>query len=241
MRGLLATVLTAMALSSCYSGNHSKPIFNTREQANEACLRDLKAHLAFELRKSSDSRFYNNWTQIKTKLEEYAILDYGCKPIFARGSSTGELLPYYFYLSGESDDDDGKIELQIVSHLKPSNSKGNPYDFIYSYPLDKAADLESLPPRGPTMPFSLPYSSIVADAVSKGIAVGAVMRTCRGLNERKITLQEAEGEIRDSRKFLEKANADAPLGPLSTKGAEMSQKVIDARWEKCKSDKSLGG
>jgi hypothetical protein len=240
MRSLLAAVLTAMALASCSSGNHSKPRFNTREKAAEACLRDLEAHLASEMRKSSDSRFYDNWTLIKTNLEEYAIFDYGCKPIFAKGSSTGELLPYYFYLREEAEEEDGVIERQIVSDLKPSDSKENPYDFRYSYPLNQVVDFESLPPKSPTTPFNLPYSSIVPDAVSQGIAVGAVMRTCRNLHQQKINLQEAEDEIRDSRKYLEKANSDAPLGPLSTKGPKMSLKVFDARWDKCKSEKSLG-
>jgi hypothetical protein len=240
MRILLAAVMTAMALASCSSGNQSKPRYNTREQADEACLRDLEARLASELRKSSDSRFYDNWTLIKTKFEEYAIFDYGCKPVFAKGSSTGKLLPYYFYLREESDDEDGAIELQVVNNLKPRDSKENPYNFQYSYPLNKVVDFESLPPSGPSSPFRLPYSSIVSDAVSQGIAVGAVMRTCRDLHNRKITLQEAEVEIQDSRKFLEKANADAPLGPLSSKGPQISLKVFDARWEKCKSEKSFG-
>jgi hypothetical protein len=238
MRRILVSALIAIALVSCSSGNHSKPMFNTREQADEACLRDLKAHLASELRKSSDSRFYDNWTLVKTKFEEYAIFEYGCKPVFAKGSSTGELLPYYFYLKEESDDEDGVIELRVVSDLKPRDSKQNPYNYRYSYPLDKVVDFESLPPSAPATPFSLPYSSIVSDAVSKGIAVGAVMRTCRDFHEQKITLQAAEDEIKDSRKYLERANADAPLGPLSTKGHDLSLKVFDGRWEKCKSEMS---
>ena len=233
-----AASLVAMSLASCSSGNHSRPMFAAREQAENACLRDLKVHLDSEIRKSSGGGSWDSYTPIKTRLDEYAIFDYDCKPVFAKGSTTGELWPYYFYLSPDSDIQGGVIQLRIVSELRP---KDNPYERWYSFPLNKVADFDSLPPSSPVTPFRLPYSSIVADAVSEGIAFGAVMRTCRDLYlHKKITLQEAEAEIRESKKFLENYNATAGLVPLSAKGAEMSLKVIDARWEKCKSDGSSG-
>ena len=205
--------------------------------ADKACDRDLRDHLAAEISKSSYKQVPLEWTSIKTKNEEYAVFDFGCKPVFAKGSTTGYLLPYYFYLKDDSEAEGGSMELQIVSDLRPNDYKGNPYDFRYSYPLNKAVDFEALPPSSPMKPFSLAYSSIKSDSVANGIAIGAVMRTCKDLfTHKKITMQEAESEIQESRQWLLKANSDAPLGPLSGYGGEQSLKVLDARWEKCKAE-----
>lgn len=232
---VMVAFLTSLFMASCTSGNHVKPRFNSREEADEACARDLKAYLESEIKKSSDNRFYDNWTWIKSKYEEYAILDYGCKPVFPKGSTTGELLPYYFYLDGDKENEEGAMELRIVSELKPVGSTENGYAYRYTYPLGETAKSESLPPVGPTFPLEMPFSSIKSDAVSQGIAIGAVMRTCKNLyGHKKITPEEAEKEIIESRRYLESANANAPLGPLSSKGSELSLKLLDARWERCK-------
>lgn len=234
---LTISVLTAALLAGCDSGNHATARFGSREEADAACNKDLKEHIESEIKKSSDSRFYGNWTLIKTKYEEYAILDFGCKPVFKKGSSTGELLPFYFYLDGDAENTQDSLRLQIVSNLKPKGSSENGYNYRYSYPLNGKVDFDSLPPVGPTSALWMPYSSKVADSVSQGIAIGAVMRTCRNLyNHKKITPEEAEKEILESRNYLKEVNTNPPLGPLSSKGSELSLKVLDARWEKCKAE-----
>lgn len=236
MKCIVFIAAAALLLTSCASGNHSKPNFDSREAADKACINDLEAYLASEIQKSSDSRFSDNYTLIKSKHEEYIIFDYGCKPVFAKGSTTGVLYPTYFYLA----DYDGKIKSSIVFDLKPRGSSKSGFDFDYSYPLGKTIDFEAGHMESPEFPFDHAFSSVNSDMIAQGIAIGAVMRTCKSLfGSESITEEQAELEIEESREFLERvAKSALPYGPMSSKGSVKALDLLAERWEKCKKEES---
>ena len=229
-------LLCSLLFVGCSSGNHEKPYFPNREAADEACFNDLKNHLLNEVKKTSDYRNRDNWSHIKTEKEQYAVLDFGCKPTFKKGSTTGVLVPTYFYLNGGYEE--GTVQRRIVYELKPKEAKSNKWSFKYSYPLGKSIDFESKVRTSPKDPFYMPFSSLYQDTLSQGIAIGAVMRTCKSLFDNKnITLLEAEREINQSRDFLRRVNKSKE-NLLSSEGAENSITLLEKRWKQCKEEES---
>ena len=217
-----------MFLASCQYGNHEKPYFSTREEADESCNKFAKDKVKEEIEKSSDSRFYENYTHIKSDYEEFAILDYGCKPSFKKGSTTGRLIPFYSYL-----DENGTIEKR---RIWPENYSNDP-KYKFSYPLKNPAQSETGLSDASVNPFFMPYSSIRSQDFLTGIGYGSVFRTCRDVYRDKI-LTEAQGEqaIIDTKEFLSELINDnqVPFGPISSNSKDLIYQVLDGRWKNCK-------
>jgi len=228
---------TTILLASCEQSNHSKPYFSSREEADEACLRDLEDHIKTEIKKSSDSRFYDNYTPIKSKYEEYAVVDFDCKPIFSKSSTTAYLEPTYFYIDGGVD----TVQKKYAYSIHPKDYKGKPYSFRYSYPLPERVDFEATSLTIPSEPYSFPFASIKADSLSKGIAIGFFLHTCRNVYKYNIITQaQGEREIQESREYLKKVNKDSLFGPLSSNGLKTAQEFLDKGWENCKAAGASG-
>lgn len=234
----LAILLPAsILLASCERSNHSKPYFSSSEEAEKACLRDLEDHIKAEIKKSSDSRFYDNYTPIKSKYEEYAVVDFGCKPIFSRSSTTAYLEPTYFYINEGVD----TVQKVYAYSIRPKDYKGKPSSFRYSYPLPERVDFDATSLTIPSEPYSFPFASIKADSLSKGIAIGLFLHTCRNVYKHNtITQAEGEREIQESREYLKKVNKDALFGHLSSNGLKTAQEFLDKGWENCKAAGASG-